>query len=233
MTKAGHKEIIEFFGMPGAGKTTVSLQLQELLVGARSNCVHNHQLDGSHLPAAPRNTKRALLILREFPWTLKDAPLLVSVWNVQQRSIQHKAKALFNIWTVLSVLSRARRRGACLVLDQGPLQAVWSLLLASKNNDIDRWIKALSPDPSIAWHVVVVNADLEQIHERLETREEKHSRLQGSDELWGRAEELTEKIADRLGQLNRQTPLVVTEIDTVSNAPEDLAKMLFSHAHPT
>ena len=129
---ADHGLIIEFFGVPGAGKTTLATVLAE-------------RLGSAGIPARLHATPDSGLRTRVRSLLGKSWSLAVAMASARERLSQ--TRALLDIlpqadrdqdlrlWQYLihlsSLYARARHRRQILILDQGSLQAVYSLAVRS------------------------------------------------------------------------------------------------------
>ncbi|HEX6144801.1 MAG TPA: hypothetical protein VFZ01_18940, partial [Geminicoccaceae bacterium] len=162
--------IIEFFGVPGAGKTTLATVLAE-------------RLGDAGIPARLHSTPDSGLRTRLRSLLGKSWSLAVAMASARERLSQ--TRALLDIlpqadrdqdlrlWQYLIHLSglyaRARRRRQILILDQGSLQAVYSLAVRSSarsDEALDRAVGAV-PRPDL---LMALAPSHEIVAERLRQR---------------------------------------------------------------
>ncbi len=174
--------VVEFFGLPGVGKSHATRLLAARLAAAgiatrSAALIINHELSGwrrvlykcgicgGELVRGPRRA-----------WRL--AQTLV---RTGQRNRLEVVRLFYN-WLVLEgVVRRARTRHAVEVLDEGLFQILWSVGLAGRDGAIGEFTSIISdgagsslPMPDV---LVVVDAPLEIILERLTVRGSRDSRV--------------------------------------------------------
>lgn len=175
---AGSALLVEFCGLPGAGKSHLAAALVE---GLRRRGIPAHASDASISPdaSAIRRIPRKLLAagreVLDDPAGAVRAGLAIaraerSAGDVVSRSMQ---------WLVTQhVLDRAMRRAGVHVFQEGVLQALWSIGL---RGDPDALLEVLDAG-AVPWIrpevLVVVNAPVEVAAARLDARRSSHSRTQ-------------------------------------------------------
>lgn len=116
---------VEFFGLPGAGKTTIANELQSLLRCSRGNVHFSGDVMGDELPLVRRSLKRFGLLARAFARHPFDLTAAAAGLTPGRSSLRDRAKTRWNFLSVLAMQLRAGRR-ELLLSDQGLAQAVWS-----------------------------------------------------------------------------------------------------------
>lgn len=210
--------LIEFFGLPGSGKTTLSHDVANLL-RARGITVSE---DTYNLDHRFRRPGRLLVKLSHFLYYLGRNPrrglfAISSIILTKQATLIDLCKSLLNWMFIASISSRERRDDTITILDQGISQAVWSIGFAAQRETWlemalakDQW-EALKPDM-----IVHIRADHQTIANRLATRKIRTSRLDdlGQDRRYLRhAQDRTEAILHCL----KTSDIRLIEIDNVSH----------------
>jgi hypothetical protein len=177
--------VIELCGLPGAGKSTLARKLVQELADRGHTAYAGASAIAPTSPAPRRVAVKAALAMAE---TLAHpACTAASVTAVFRSGQSHTADVPARAlqWTVTQRLLRAARRTPGLhVFDEGVIQALWSLGLCGDARPV---LRAL--DGSRAWArpdlVVVLEAPLDVVLERLVSRPSRHSRIQALDPiLW-------------------------------------------------
>jgi hypothetical protein len=176
--------VIEFVGIPGAGKSTLARHGAELL-RAEGVPVQLHAL--SEPPSEDRGGRAAwpirawnevvaycrylppiaLVVLRH------PARAVLAVARIaasRQRSLRDLLKVVHNLFRTTLLVERARERGGVHLIDQGVLQAIWAVGFSAAPRAGARVTglgDALVALPDVA---VVVESDLPIIRERLVRR---------------------------------------------------------------
>lgn len=151
--------VIEFVGLPGAGKSTISRALPATWPTSRNT-------DPAPLPLA----RRLWLYRHALAFMLSLRPLQ---WKDVTRLRRLAAELRFY----------ERAAGAPLVIDQGMIQKLWSILLDRKSHSpaaLERLVAALAP--SAADIIVWLGTPPDLAAERLITRNGGNSRLQKRSE---------------------------------------------------
>ena len=130
---------IEFFGLPGSGKTTIAREVHTLLASRDQTTLYAPDITRDHAAALPRTLARGLLIARRLPWQRASWPPVRAVAAVGQPSLRDKSKALFNTMTVAALyaeLDPPPERGH----RSGDAQAIWSVHLRARDGfSAARW----------------------------------------------------------------------------------------------
>lgn len=172
--------LVEFFGVPGCGKSTLAdFVLQELTkAGVRSSPLSTARLQaaGNRARACGRTLLKITRCLAAMICSPTRGVLLIHcVLATRQQSFRQAFKVLVNLLE-LSRLCRARRRSDLVLMDQGVYQALWSVAWSAQHSDpaIYRRLLALLPKPDA---VVAIAIAAGAIGRRLDDRREPHSRL--------------------------------------------------------
>jgi len=168
--------IVEFCGLPGAGKSTVA---RGLVASLRLQGVPTTEVMAPIGPTAPRAVRirrKSTVIARG----LVSRGGFEIATNVGLRSGQASARDRVarpaNLLVVRDAVRRARARVGVHVLDQGPIQEWWSAALRADEDRVLRWAAA---DPAPRADLVVrVDAPLDVLIARLRRRDARQSRLE-------------------------------------------------------
>ncbi len=179
---------IEFFGLPGSGKTTLARRLlAEVVARHPSGAMFGPHLvpDGTALPA--RILAKSWLILAEAPHV--GGPCL-RAWRdarMRQPTPLDTLRTFVTLATVMSLYSRIERRGQPAMIDQGYLQAIWSIRLRGTGDAGSGGGAALLRRAAATSRIhVVLEADPATCIARLTGRASRHSRLQQPDRIHDR-----------------------------------------------
>jgi len=214
--------LIEFFGLPGSGKSTMSRIAVELLQ-AQGLAVEEVTFDLDHRRNGPGR------ILAKFAHILRFVAAnpfhaigdVVGVAASGQATLKDGGKAIFNWLFIASVASRKREANHITMLDQGVAQALWSVRFAAKRNAGPNAMLGRAERAAFMPDLVVhVRASLQNVGDRLSARSDPVSRLdkQGRDR---QALQRSESLADALIHQLRSNGICV--IDVFSDEPGDLA----------
>lgn len=201
--------IVEFAGLPGAGKTALSravahrLRQRGIPVIETGVCFPNT----SSIVRARKTLRVLTEILRRPGYAHRCAR---AVWGSRQRSVLDAIKTLHN-WLFVSRLMRETRAGDCvLLLDQGLYQALWSIGYSARNGHLSTMAAALSDGFARPNLVVIVETSPETAAHRLTTRPHGGSRLERARDLdpafggavrrWDELKELIVRLAAEPGQ---------------------------------
>jgi thymidylate kinase len=195
--------LIEFFGLPGAGKSTLSRLVADHLLSRRL------VVDEITYDLAHRNSRRKAL-LNKLAHVVRFAAArprrtlsdLVRIVATRQATLVDLGKSFFNWIFISSLATRKRSPVKIIFLDQGIAQALWSIGFAARR---ENWLELLlaashgtTPRPDL---IVFVRAELQVIGNRLAAREGHASRMdafQRDHEVLRRSEAHADAIIDRL-----------------------------------
>lgn len=187
--------IIEFCGVPGAGKTTIAHALVPALEAAGNETSLPLEAVSARRPRPERVIRKTLLAVGEtFSHPINSIRALFAVARSRQPGSMETATRLLN-WLVLrSLLRQARRRPGIHVFDQGVIQELCSLGFRgdpwSSFNVSDPGVRLLGPDL-----IVVVDVDPALADSRLAARPGRQSRVEAIN-------------SDRLESVERQGVLI-------------------------
>lgn len=186
---------VEFFGLPGSGKTTIARELHGVLARAGGDFVFAADMlrddDGARARAAAKIRLILSGLVRERGASLG---ILLKAFRFPQPSFRDRLRSASTLTTVTSLNAYLQHHHINAILDQGILQALWTVQLRSTpavaRSLFAEMLGAASSDRRI---FVAVETPPETCAARLRGRESKHSRMQSSDlqrdsEVWDHAE---------------------------------------------
>lgn len=192
--------LIEFFGSPGAGKSTLSHLVAHYL-SERGYAVDEVTYEVDHTLS---KFQRLFVKLASISSYICRHPICAAsdisrILGTQQATFSDARRAIFNWLYVTSVVTRAHSSESIVILDQGLAQAIWSVGFAARRKT---WLdlclsaarkRALKPDL-----IVHVSAKLQSVGDRLKSREQRISRIDHLGDnlaLLGRSQENVQAIA--------------------------------------
>lgn len=196
---------VEFFGLPGSGKSTIAREVHAILARREPAMVFAPALLRDEAFVALRVAAKLRLVLSEASrggtgiWTWTEA--VRRTMAIRQPRFRDRLRASFTMATVGALYAAIRRRRLGAVLDQGMLQALWSVRLRLTQDAgfaglAAGLLKEAAASPR--FHIAVETPQA-VCAERLAARVSKHSRLQESGTaadagLWQNAERLRQTI---------------------------------------
>ena len=172
--------LVEFYGVPAAGKSTLSRHVAALLL-QRGFAVD----EPTHVLHHRSNLfRRQILKLRHFGrFALQNPDRIVSaavlIARTRQRTWADYWTAFTNWIVIASIVSRPRAPGRITLLDQGIAQALWSVAFAAGSEAmLGRLAHEVRRGPLRPDLIVHVRASLGAVERRLAKRAGKASRLE-------------------------------------------------------
>jgi thymidylate kinase len=213
--------LIEFFGLPGAGKSTMSRLAADLLL-QRGIVVDEitYTLDHRRPGVERQLTKLGQLLRYAAAHPGRALSDSVRITVTRQATLLDLGKSIFN-WTFIAAIAWQNRSSTNIAfLDQGIAQAMWSVGFAARHeNWLDR-LRAVTRGMALRPDLVIhVRANLQTIGERLASRRRRVSRLDalhGDYKALQRAETQSDTIMRRL----RASGVPVVEVE--NNDPAQL-----------
>jgi hypothetical protein len=194
--------VVEFFGLPGAGKTTLADALGRHLQEEGRVCIYRRLVLADDRRAAARHLLRARFVVYG---TLRHPTLFGSAMRLvrdsRQTSMRDAAKVLWNLSCVLGFWLWCRKTDADVVLvDQGVLQALWSVAFASRGaGEFRPFLERLVTDDIRFIHVVTEPADADA---RLGARTSGTTRIAGDvaarSDAWVRGQAALDQVLGAL-----------------------------------
>lgn len=218
--------LIEFFGLPGSGKSTLSRHVASLLRARGHHVVETtYNLDHCSQGIGRLWAKSGHVARYTMINPYRAASDLAGVVASHQTATADLAKSAFNWMFISALASHPRSPDRVTLLDQGLAQAMWSIALAARRKS---WLRLVSSEPSrralCPDMIIHIRAALPTIGERLASRKRLASRLDahGHDqERLRRAEAIGDEIVCRFALCGVQ----VVEVDN------DDTQQLTSCAH--
>jgi len=207
--------LIEFLGLPGCGKSTLSRFVADLLMEQRIVVEETtYELTHRRGKLARQRAKLRYLayIAARNPCAAFSNLLTIAV--TRQASLSDMRMAGLNWLYILSLAAR-RSPTAVTILDQGIAQAIWTIGFAAQSGSwLDLLLTKAQKVAAMPDLVVRVRADFATIGDRLELREQHTSRMDalGPDhEAFRRGETNCDAIATRFGAIG--VPVIEIEND--------------------
>jgi len=171
-------KVIEFFGLPGSGKSTLA---QNLAIELEKNNVsyYNIVYDVSHKFKAYKIFCKSFILLKELLKSPHKFFKQISIiYNTRQKNLKDLIKVIVNWFFITNIIKENianKDRKGYVILDQGVIQAIWSI-----NFDSDREVDyhEILKYTDIPDYIVIVAANEENINKRLLTRAGEQSRLE-------------------------------------------------------
>ncbi|WP_018237177.1 AAA family ATPase [Ensifer sp. BR816] len=231
---------VEFYGLPGIGKTTASSVLAARL--QQGGCVVDEKrITWEDKPLLARQVHRVGLVLprlvdREFR-SIAARIVRYIAQGGQEKPID-LIRWTWHLWSVAAYLQEERSKGAAVtILDQGLLQGFWSVLLKSRDRKTsEHWLDILSAIGVDDIVFVDLRGGIDLAQDRLRGRDDRASRLQrgvpdGEGALWTKAERAYRKMAAdlrRSAKASDRIPTLATVDVTASTSPQEVADATLS-----
>ncbi len=190
--------IVEFIGLPGVGKTTLSRSVAVDLKSREISVYHpNYKCDIYSTPR--RVTSKARFVIQNLRTNPRlSLTMMQKVVQSGQKSLDDFARVLFNIYYILGLTNSFDSRSGITLLDQGIYQARWSVGLQS-TQPIAEVIKRVDIPKNLAPDLVVfVEATDATIANRLTNRTDGDTRFAPNSEAFKRARDGYESIKSQI-----------------------------------
>jgi len=179
--------VVEFCGLPGAGKTSLSSAVEQEwdgLVSRPTRRIAPDVLAGRRL-----SRKLGLVAAEATRRPLLEARVAHRIARSGQPGAGEAAKRWVQWASTQSLMGRARRAPGVHVFDEGVLQALWSLALRGDPSATLRVLRDSTGRWSAPDLVIVLDPPVDLLVRRLRDRSSEHSRLQRlADDVGLRAE---------------------------------------------
>jgi glycosyltransferase involved in cell wall biosynthesis/thymidylate kinase len=174
--------LVEFIGLPGSGKSTLNYEVAEVLKD-RGIRVESPTMDITKRFIFFRVPVKLYFFCSEtifHPFfSLKLYSFIIST---EQKGLNNLVKVFFNLSYVVNLIRRSKRNRQISLLDQGIIQALYSIIF-SAGLDIDDIIKRI-PELPLPDLVVSLQVSKENVLKRINRREYIQSRI----EFYGESE---------------------------------------------
>jgi hypothetical protein len=176
--------VIELTGLPGAGKSTVARCLEDMLRSAGVPTSSRAVEFAAHRPFVHRHRKRLQLIVRH---SKRCSHLYRRSFRLiaenGQRSISDLASVTSNLWSVFALMAEGRTdNDRVMIVDQGLLQALWSVQLSSSRDvSLDAWAPLLLAAGFAETLLAHIQTDTSISRHRVSTRDRNRTRLAPGD----------------------------------------------------
>jgi adenylate kinase len=172
--------VIELAGLPGTGKSTIARCLEDMLRRAGVPTSSRAVEFAAQRPFMHRQRKRLQLIARHSKrcgHLYRRSFRLIA--ESSQRSISDFASVTSNLWGVLALMAEGRADDdRVMILDQGLVQAIWSVQLTSlRALSFDAWGPLLLSAGIAETLLVHVQTDIAVSRHRVAARDRNRTRL--------------------------------------------------------
>lgn len=170
--------VVELVGLPGSGKTAVAQATRATLCARGVPAVVADEPISAAVGRTPRMLRRTsaavMTALHRPVWTASAAAAIAAV---HQPSRRDTASVVAQWLALCHLTSRARDAAGVQLLEEGPLQTLWTLLLRSPD-PLPAGLLSSWPHAARIDLVVVLDVPLDVVEARLTGRASKHSRSQ-------------------------------------------------------
>ncbi|TIT80781.1 MAG: hypothetical protein E5W57_01060 [Mesorhizobium sp.] len=227
---------VEFFGLPGVGKTTTS----SLLASGLRRCgplVGDVRIWPETRTFIARQIHRVGIVAPRFKdREFRSLFMRIARFAIEsgQSSIVDVVKVIWNMSVLLAYVQNEReRKNTITIMDQGLLQGFWSVLLKSKHRATsEKWfdiLAAIGVDDMLFVHL---RAETGMARDRLLKRNDRSSRMQRTSadrdlDLWSAADrtcrELATDLEREMGAEDHVGVLASVDVERLAS-PEDVAE---------
>jgi hypothetical protein len=176
--RAEASTIVEFFGLPGVGKSYVAALTRQGLsdLGIASRLADRRV--GPDMTGHVRvRRKLGLVSSQGLSHPLRSIRVVRGIWAGQRDPSSALSRSVQSLVTQ-GLFARARRRGGVHLFEEGILQTLWSVGLRGRLDGMLRLLGEDAPQPTLPDLAVVVDAPIRVILSRLRSRGAHHSRTE-------------------------------------------------------
>jgi hypothetical protein len=200
--------IIELAGLPGAGKSTLAACLEDMLCRAGVPTISRSVEFADHRSFMCRQQRRLQMVVRH---ALQCGGLFNRSFQLIARSGQISlsdfAIVTSNLWAVFALIAKAREaRDRVLILDQGLIQALWSVQLSSSRAlPLESWAPIFLTAGAAETLLVHIHTDLSVSRYRAAARRHGRTRLNSDNfeersHRWHKASDNMSKLIEWAGE---------------------------------
>ena len=205
MTMQRGSAVIEFVGLAGVGKSTLSHRVAEILQ-QRGWQVEQPTYSVDH---EMRAWRRLLLKLRLVTAEAIFHPACAvhsakAILATRQASAADVIRLTVNWLFMSSLLRKTDHRTGVHIFDEGLLNALWSIGFSARSADTPRILGELARQRSTPVVVALIEADIAAVRERHDLRKNGQSRLERTgpaDDAWDRARQALQQVKATLQTL--------------------------------
>ncbi|MDX8455569.1 hypothetical protein RFM98_22815 [Mesorhizobium sp. VK9D] len=230
---------VEFFGLPGIGKTTASSRLADSLRRCGPLIGEVKVAWGRRTFIGRQINRVGIVVPRLMDRRFRSVIVRIARFVIQsgQESILDAVRVIWNFSVLVAFIENERSKSySIVVMDQGLLQGFWSILLKSKRRTTsETWLEILS---AIGIHDMVfvhLRGEMGLARDRLLTRDDRSSRMQRASpgsgpDLWSAADCACREMAADLGREMRAQDhagaLAMIDVERLAT-PEVVAERAF------
>jgi hypothetical protein len=171
--------VVEFAGLPGAGKTTVADRTHQALVAAGVPSRVSDASISASVPVSTRARRRLALAGAELVrHPVQGADELRAIRRMGPVPARDALAGAVQWFAVKRLEARASRTVGVQLLQEGPVQTLWTLALRARRRHDGLALLMGRRDVPREHLVVLVDAPLDLVSNRLDARTSRHSRTQ-------------------------------------------------------
>jgi thymidylate kinase len=172
---------IEFIGLPGSGKTTLSHRAAEILNEKGTAVLEPTYSINNEMRTIQRYLIKSWYSIK-LAWLRPAWALYWFLFIVQssQKTLQDFVSTIINCFFILEIYRHHRLYNDICFLDQGICQALLSLSYNSKRENLmeRKFVSAMDFLSTLGFRIIYIETDVDTIVQRLEKRHKKQSRLE-------------------------------------------------------